>query len=142
MSDARVATLDDLAAIVELDRACFSRPWTRDGWRAELSKGAVLVSGAPIVALACAPIIFDHCELRRIAVAAVARRTGQGRSLLEHIIDSARAAGCLRLELEASASNSAAIALYGRCGFEVVGRRRGYYRDPPDDAILMSLALE
>lgn len=141
MSRVRVAGLAARSELVELDAACFARPWTADAWTSELRAETVLVVGSPICGLACAPVIVDVCELRRIAVHPQARRRGLAGDLLRATIDRARESGCVRVELEVGAANASALALYRRHGFCVVGQRPGYYRDPPDDALLMDLDL-
>jgi ribosomal-protein-alanine N-acetyltransferase len=139
----RRAGVQELAELMALDAACFAVRWTDAGWRAELDAGGsiVLVVGAPVLAFACAAIVVDSCELRRIAVSPTARGRGLGRDLLLAVIAHARANGCDRVELEVAAQNSAALGLYRAAGFAVVGRRPRYYRDPPDDALLMTFAL-
>jgi ribosomal-protein-alanine N-acetyltransferase len=141
MADVRVATESDLDELALLDAACFTRAWARAAWLDELARGGVLVAGRPLLALACAAVLADICELRRIAVHPSVRRAGMARDLLRSVIDHARQSGCARVELEVAASNEPALALYRAHGFELVGRRRGYYREPPDDALLMNLDL-
>jgi len=137
----RRASLADLALVLEIDAACFTTPWTADGWRSELDeRGGQLVLVSP-TGLACAPMLLDTCELRRIAVIPSARGRGLGRDLLASVIAHARAAGGVRVELEVAANNLAAIALYRRAGFVEVGRRPRYYSDPLADALLMTLDL-
>lgn len=139
--DVRTAAESDLADLVRLDEACFARPWGAEAWRAEIGRGAVLVAGEPALALACAAVVADVCELRRIAVHPRARRAGVARDLLRVVIAHVRQHGCARIELEVAAANEPALALYRSQGFLLVGRRRGYYRDPVDDALLMNLEL-
>jgi ribosomal-protein-alanine N-acetyltransferase len=141
MLDVRVASESDLDELVLLDVACFPRAWARQAWLDELARGGVLVAGRPLLALACAAVLADICELRRIGVHPSMRRAGMARDLLRAVIDHARQSGCARVELEVAAGNEPALALYRAHGFEVVGRRRGYYREPLDDALLMNLEL-
>jgi ribosomal-protein-alanine N-acetyltransferase len=136
----RVATIVDLERVVAIDRACFARAWTEDAWRAEIEAGSVLLGVNPL-GFACAPIVLDTCELRRIAVLPEARGQGLGRDLLLAVIAHARSRGCVRVELEVASTNAEAIGLYRRAGFVDVGRRANYYRDPPADALLMTLEL-
>ncbi len=136
------ATLADLPRLLELDALCFARPWTEAAWRAELEPGGGRLVLLAEAGFACAPIVVDACELRRIAVRPSARGRGLGRDLLAAVIAHARAAGCERVELEVAAGNLAALALYRAAGFVEVGRRAGYYKAPPDDAALLTLALE
>jgi ribosomal-protein-alanine acetyltransferase len=139
----RRASAVELPELLAIDAACFVNPWTEASWCAELdsSRSIILLASVPAVALACATIVLDACELRRIAVIPSARGHGIGRDLLLAVITHARAASCDRVELEVASQNSAALRLYRAAGFAVVGRRPRYYRDPPDDAVLMTLGL-
>ncbi|MFO7561688.1 MAG: GNAT family N-acetyltransferase [Enhygromyxa sp.] len=136
----RPATLEDLAELLAIDSDCFPSPWVEAGWRAELEAGSlVLLSEESGLGFACAVVLVDACELRRIAVTPSARGRGLGRDLLVAVIAHARALGCDRVELEVAATNLAALALYRAAGFAEVGRRPRYYRDA--DAVLMTLPL-
>lgn len=139
----RRASVEDVDELLTLDAACFAVPWAAASWRAELSdaRSIVLLAGVPTPAFACAAIVFDACELRRIGVSPSARGKGVGRDLLLAVIAHARASGCDRVELEVAAQNSAALALYRAAGFAEVGRRPRYYREPVDDALLMTLPI-
>jgi [ribosomal protein S18]-alanine N-acetyltransferase len=81
-------------------------------------------------------------ELESVAVEKAARRGGVGRALCGAVIAWSRSQGAAALELEVRAGSEGAIALYAGQGFVVVGRRRGYYREPPEDAVMMRLHLE
>jgi ribosomal-protein-alanine acetyltransferase len=76
-------------------------------------------------------------ELENMAVVRGFRRRGVGRALLETLLEAARAGGAERILLEVRTSNLAAIGLYGHAGFAELGRRPGYYRNPPEDALIM-----
>jgi ribosomal-protein-alanine N-acetyltransferase len=80
-------------------------------------------------------------EIESVAVELAARRGGMGRALCEAVIDWCRRQGAGAVELEVRAGSLGAIALYGGLGFASVGRRRGYYREPVEDALLMKLEL-
>jgi ribosomal-protein-alanine N-acetyltransferase len=79
-------------------------------------------------------------ELESVAVAASARRSGVGRALCEAVIDWCGEQGVEAVELEVRSKSEGAAALYRGLGFVAVGLRKRYYRDPEDDAILMSLS--
>jgi [ribosomal protein S18]-alanine N-acetyltransferase len=81
-------------------------------------------------------------ELESVAVKVEARRWGIGRRLCEAVIDWCRAGGAAAVELEVRAGSGGAIGLYEGLGFKGAGVRRGYYREPVDDALLMRLDLE
>jgi ribosomal-protein-alanine N-acetyltransferase len=85
--------------------------------------------------------IADEFEIQNMAVAADHRRRGVGSKLLGSALEFSRIAGIARVYLEVRASNARAIELYKRHGFTECGRRTRYYRDPVEDAILLSLSL-
>lgn len=80
-------------------------------------------------------------ELESVGVEAAARRSGVGKALCEAVAVWCRERGASGLELEVRVGNQAAIALYEGMGFVAVGRRRGYYSGPVEDAVLMRLEL-
>lgn len=141
----RPATLADLPAIATLDAACFGNPWSREVYQEELERPfarvRLLEVGAELMGLSCAWMVADEAHLLRIATLARARRRGLGRVLLRAVIDEATAAGCREVLLEVAASNAPAVGLYASFGFHPIGRRKGYYAHPPDDAVVMRLAL-
>jgi len=81
----------------------------------------------------------DEFEILNMAVSRAHRRQGIASKLLESALEASRKAGIARVYLEVRASNEPAIALYKRHGFTECGRRARYYRDPVEDAILLSL---
>jgi ribosomal-protein-alanine N-acetyltransferase len=83
----------------------------------------------------------DEFEILNMAVSGAHRRRGIGSKLLEGALEFSRQAGIARVYLEVRASNGPAITLYKRHGFTECGRRSQYYRDPVEDAILLSLCL-
>ena len=142
----RAATADDLEAIERIEVASFGNPWLADVYAQELERdiGCVEVAEATdgtIVGMFCIWCVASESHLMRIATDPSRRREGIGRDLLAAALERAQSAGCDSMTLEVAASNDAAIELYAAFGFSVVGRRVGYYRVPPDDALLMRRAL-
>jgi ribosomal-protein-alanine N-acetyltransferase len=78
-------------------------------------------------------------ELENIVVAETARRRGIGQRLLGELIEQVRSTQGSEISLEVRQSNHDALSLYRKAGFEEVGLRRGYYSNPPEDAILCRL---
>lgn len=117
------------------------RPWTAQTFRAFLyAPGALLTTSGKGFALG--RIIADESELLTLAVDPDARRQGHARRCLTDLIARARDGGARRMHLEVAADNHAAIALYTAAGFEVTGRRKGYYTPtgaPPVDALSMTV---
>jgi len=79
-----------------------------------------------------------EAHLLRIAVDPAFQRRGLGRDLLSAVLERASADGAVRTLLEVGASNRPARKLYEALGFSEIGRRAGYYKAPPDDAVVMS----
>jgi ribosomal-protein-alanine N-acetyltransferase len=81
-------------------------------------------------------------ELESVVVAADRRRAGIGRALCLAVLEWCRTRGAVEVVLEVRAASAAAIALYEGLGFEPLGRRPRYYRDPEDDALMMRLRFD
>ena len=96
-------------------------------------------SGRELVALACTSAVADETSLLNLVVAPSLRRRGLARALLCCSMWAAARRGHALYTLEVRESNAAATALYTRCGLAQVGRRKGYYKRPREDALLFSL---
>jgi [ribosomal protein S18]-alanine N-acetyltransferase len=138
----------DLSAMLAIERACFADPWTAESLATALSleRMHVLVAddvgeggdGAPCLAgYVVALVLGPDAEIADLAVAPSARRRGIGRALLGRAIADLAAVGVQTLYLEVRESNHAARMLYEAHGFRSVGRRRGYYKQPIEDALLL-----
>lgn len=144
-------SIHDIPIIEELEKRCFSAPWSGDVYRHELTSnrlGSYWVmrrtaeSGEgtpPILAYGGYWLMGQEAHIVTIATHPDFRRRGLGRRLLQAMIDKAIEAGALEITLEVRASNYAAQALYKSIGFVVVGVRKHYYHDNGEDAILMTL---
>lgn len=142
-------TRDDLDAVRRLEAAAPEAPhWTlavyEDFLSEETPEKRIFVAddGSRTQGFAAAQIIADVCELESIVVDAGARRIGQGTALLAALKEWARQNGAIRVELEVRAGNTPAAAFYERAGFSTDGRRRNYYSEPDEDAVLMSYPLQ
>lgn len=144
------ATRDDLDLLVRLEQDSFSAPWTRKMFEAELEGNPfsrLLVArrppdrgGAPeVVGYVCFWLVFEELRLMNLAVAPAARRRGVARALVRRALAQGLAGGATRAVLEVRASNVAARRLYEAEGFTTYAVRAKYYRDPIEDALLMSL---
>ena len=131
----------DLDQVVEIERASFSDPWSRDSFVRALDEPVVhfmLARDAGRVAgYVVAWFVADQGEIANLAVGPVARRRGIGAALLDATIAEASRRGVSDLFLEVRDSNRAGRALYASRGFAEVGRRRGYYRKPVEDAVVL-----
>ena len=137
--------LEDIPAVLEIDRVSFSNPWPERSYRYELSDNpaaqlfvAKLDEGT-VVAYLGYWLIADEVHISTFAVHPEFRMNGIGEDLLRRALSEARMKGAQVATLEVRESNAAAISLYEKLGFEIVGSRKGYYRDNNEDAILLTL---
>ena len=128
-----------------LERACFSHPWTEKALAEDLDNELLTL----LAAVGEDGTLQGYGEVRtvlhvgtgeRIAFAPNFRRMGGAEALLRRFLDDGRGKLAF-LTLEVRAGNAPAIGLYEKLGFEVVGRRRNYYREEGEDALLMTVVL-
>jgi ribosomal-protein-alanine N-acetyltransferase len=154
----RAGGAEDLARVFELERRVVEAPhWGLGEYRAVLNAdggddGAVrrclMIAEAPdgrllgfAVGKMVGFVMEGVGEIESVAVDLGARRVGVGRALCAAVIGWCRLQGVGVVELEVRASSGGAIALYGRLGFVLVGRRKEYYREPVEDALLLKLGF-
>ena len=138
---------DDLDEVVAIERASFSMPWSRGAFLYEIQQNRVarcwvLRDGDRLAAYLCLWEIGDELHVTNIAVDPAMRRRGLARHLLGAILENGRARHLRAVTLEVRPTNDEARTLYESFGFRVVGRRRGYYYDTGEDALVMELKLE
>lgn len=133
---------DDVADIAEIEKDCFSTPWSENAIRDELTnEGArfcILRKDGEALGYMGMHIVLDECYIANIAVKKTARKQGFGAKLLEHSIKKAQNEGCSFISLEVRVSNLPAISLYKKYGFSCVGERKNFYTDPTENALIMT----
>ena len=141
-------TLADIDAVCALENSVFPHPWSRANFVDSLASGYdAWVLRAADQALAGYFLImyaYDEAHLLDVAVAGARHGTGLGRHLLDQVVARARERGMASVLLEVRPSNSRALAVYVRYGFEEIGRRKGYYpahQGQREDAIVMRFTL-
>jgi len=141
----RDLVLADLEAVDELEHRLFSDPWPRGFFLDALADpGAVCrvaERGGRLAGYLVATLQPPIAELQNLGTAPEQQRAGVARALLEDLVATCRVRGVTELGLEVRVSNAAAQGLYRTHGFRMVGLRRGYYRAPEEDALLMALPL-
>jgi [ribosomal protein S18]-alanine N-acetyltransferase len=147
----RSATLADLDALVSLEESCFAVPWSRKSFEAELHGNSFshlfVISGSgsgepsenSLLAFICVWVLFEEIRFLNLAVHPHVRGQGLAKQLILHALCLGRAQGCCRGMLEVRNSNHMAKQLYEFFKFKEYGRRRSYYTNPDEDAILMIL---
>lgn len=134
----------DLAACAAL-AAADPEPWSEGQLAEELKSPAArlfVAEGATgALGFAVFQLAAGEASLYALNVAPAARRGGVGTALLAGALDALKAEGAAQCFLEVRAANAPALALYRRLGFAAAGVRRGFYHDPPDDAVVMTRSL-
>jgi ribosomal-protein-alanine N-acetyltransferase len=138
---------DDLDEVVTIERASFGMPWSRGAFLYEIEQNRVarcwvLRDGDSGVAYLCLWEIGEELHVTNIAVHPGLRRRGLARQLLNAIFDDGRARKLRSVTLEVRPTNEEAKTLYESFGFKVVGRRKGYYYDTGEDALIMEADLQ
>lgn len=141
----RPATPADAPALLALERLCFPDPWSERGMVESLTPpnggGLVAVSGRGIIGYLITREVGGSGEILNLAIAPGVRRQGVGADLLRVGLVALAARGVVEVFLEVRESNQEARGLYERAGFRVVGARRGYYRSPTEDALVMRIEI-
>jgi ribosomal-protein-alanine N-acetyltransferase len=143
----RTAIRDDFPALLSLERAAGSAAhWTEAAYGRVFDPDAprriaLVADDGAVRAFLVARAAGGEWEIENVVVAEPARRQGLGSSLVRHLLALATQDAADAVWLEVRESNAAARALYLRCGFRETGRRRGYYSDPEEDAVLYELVL-
>ena len=138
---------DDLDEVVVIERASFGMPWSRGAFLYEIEQNRVarcwvLREGDTVVGYLCLWEIGDELHVTNIAVHPRLRRRGLARQLLGAILQDGKSRRLRSVTLEVRPTNDEARALYESFGFRVVGRRRGYYYDTGEDALIMETDLQ
>jgi [ribosomal protein S18]-alanine N-acetyltransferase len=133
---------DDLAEVEAIERESYPTPWSRAMFDAELRKPSSLALGAFIednllVGYAFVSRYVDAWHVMNVAVSLAFRRRGIAVALLERLFEITATDPRRGYTLEVRVSNTGAIALYEKLGFEARGVRRGYYTDNREDALIM-----
>ncbi len=138
----RPITSADIDAVWNIEKMYFTLPWSRLSLALEVERNKcaryfVAESEGTILGYAGMWLVLDEAHITNIAVHPLARRRGIGEALLRALMAEAYRLGIERITLEVRDSNTAAQSLYEKLGFVRVGRRKGYYSDNNEDAIIM-----
>lgn len=137
-----VMSEEDIENIAQIEKECFSTPWSEAGLRSELSNDSAFFLTAKkegkIAGYMGMHIILDECYIANIAVLPDFRRQGIGNSLLDSAEKIADEKGCRFISLEVRVSNNPAIRLYEKRGYISMGERKNFYSDPTENALIMT----
>jgi ribosomal-protein-alanine N-acetyltransferase len=136
---------EDIPDVLSIERVSYSTPWSEILFMNEIYKPLSLPKAArhgdKIVGYICANYVLDEGHILNVTVHPGHRRQGIAEGLVRHVTALFADRGCRAIFLEVRASNEAALAMYRRAGFSLIGARKSYYTHPVEDALTMCLAL-
>ncbi len=131
----------DEVSIAALEKECFSEPWSAEAVNESAAEGVmffVFEENGNIVGYVGLQTVLDEGYITNVAVSRDYRRRGIGKALIEALDQKADDIPLSFISLEVRESNTAAIFLYTSCGYENAGVRKGFYRNPRENAIIMT----
>ena len=133
---------DHVAQVADLEKICFdTEAWSLNSVTSELnnplSLWLVAVEEDRVAGYVGSQSVCGESDMMNIAVHPDFRRQGLAEQLVDHLVAALKEKGNVSLTLEVRASNAPAIALYEKTGFSEVGRRKNYYRNPKEDALIL-----
>jgi [ribosomal protein S18]-alanine N-acetyltransferase len=146
-----ISRADELAPILAIEQRSFRRPWGRLSFEGELTcrnacnlivKSSENDVGEQVMAYAFLRLAADELHILKIAVAPAWRREGIATRLAERCLKMGAGRGATSAYLEVRPSNTPAVGLYQKLGFDVIGRRHNYYADSKEDALVMMKNLK
>jgi ribosomal-protein-alanine N-acetyltransferase len=137
-------SLADIPGVMEIENRSFPTPWSPSSFRHEIEENpyaslfvAKRRGSAEVIAFACVWVIDEEMKINNIAVHPRCRGRGVGTRLLRFLLEFGAGQGCREATLEVRPSNEIALRLYRRAGFLPIGRRKQYYTDTREDALVM-----
>lgn len=131
--------------VAELEKLCFSDPWSENSIASELDNKLALwlvaVENEAVVGYIGSQTVLDESDMMNVAVHPDHRRKGIAEALVNGLVEELkiRGSGCLTLEVRES--NAPAIVLYEKLGFTQIGKRPNYYRNPKENALILRKML-
>ena len=134
---------DHVFQVAQLETLCFSDPWSENSVAGELSNDLahwlVALEGESVAGYIGSQTVMGESDMMNVAVHPDHRRKGIAEALVKALVADLKEMGSCALTLEVRVSNDGAIALYHKLGFGEAGRRKNYYRNPREDALILRL---
>jgi len=140
----RRMTIEDIQAVVEIEKKCFSSPWSEKSFQDSISRKDTIFlvcEEGSITGYIGMYISFDEASITNVAVSPEFRKRGYGEQLVAEAKLAAKEANAENIFLEVRVSNEPAISLYKKMGFEELGIRKKFYEHPVEDAIIMKVGI-
>lgn len=137
---------EDANQLSLIEESCFTIPWSINNMKESINNKNYYFYGAEISGVLVGYIgmivILDEADITNVAVLPSHRGAHIGTQLLDHLKSCARAMGISSIHLEVRGSNACGIHVYEQQGFLIMGRRKDYYHNPKEDAIIMAVNLD
>lgn len=134
-------TAAQVPQVAALEKCCFADPWSENSVASELenplSLWLVAMDGERLAGYVGSQTVLGESDMMNVAVDGDYRRHGVGKMLIETLVEHLKARGSHCLTLEVRDSNTPARSLYASLGFSEIGRRKNYYRNPREDALIL-----
>ena len=141
MIEIRSMEPQDVSQIADLEKVCFNDPWSENSIASELdnrlSLWLVAVEADRVIGYVGSQTVLGETDMMNIAIHPDFRKQGIAKQLIHRLVQALSEKGSHSLMLEVRASNEPAKSLYGNLGFETVGVRKNYYRNPREDALIL-----
>lgn len=139
----RLMTLKDVDDVQEIEKGCFSVPWSRESFEHEITENKcarylVVELDGRVVAYAGTWLVIDEAHITNVAVHPDFRGRGYGELVMRELMQLSSDTGMVWMTLEVRRSNAVAQSLYHKLGFIDVGYRKRYYEDNHEDALIMA----
>ncbi len=132
---------EHVSAVAEIEKICFSDPWSVNSIAGELdnplSLWVIALDGDRVVGYVGSQTVLGGADMMNLAVAPEYRKQGIGERLVNQLVERLQKKGAISLCLEVRQSNLPAISLYEKLGFQQVGLRPNYYRNPRENALIL-----
>jgi len=142
----RKMTLEDIQAVAEIETRCFSQPWSEKSFEDSISREDTIFlvcedSSGLVTGYIGMYLSFDEASITNVAVSPEFRKRGCGEQLVASAKEAVKEANAETIFLEVRVSNTPAISLYKKLGFEELGIRKKFYEHPVEDAIIMKVGI-
>lgn len=141
----RNMALSDIGAVVEIEKNCFSQPWSEKSFEDSIQRDdtifLVCQEEANVMGYIGMYVSFDEASITNVAVSPLHRKKGCGEALILEAKKAAKERAVETIFLEVRVSNEPAISLYKKTNFQNLGIRKKFYEHPVEDAYIMSCAL-
>ncbi len=143
----RKAIPEDVPVLARIEEASFDSPWSANEIAKDVASEddsiyvAVIESDGENAGYGEMRMVAGEAQIYNVVIDPACRGRGLGEELMRHLADKAEELGCSLITLEVRSGNEAATGLYRKIGFREVGRRKAYYQEGNEDAVLMDLKL-